>query len=58
MMGDTTEKELTIFDHIGNTIKTDDREIRILAKYEAPLVVVLGNVLSDEECDELIKHSR
>jgi prolyl 4-hydroxylase len=58
MMGDTVEKELTIFDHIGNTIKTDDREIRILAKYEAPLVVVLGNVLSDEECDELINHSK
>ncbi|WP_169089089.1 2OG-Fe(II) oxygenase [Paenibacillus sp. PL91] len=58
MIGDTTEKERTIFDHAGNTIKTEDREIRILAKYEAPLVVVLGNVLSDEECDELIKHSR
>jgi prolyl 4-hydroxylase len=58
MIGDTTEKERTIFDHAGNTIKTDDREIRILAKYEAPLIVVLGSVLSDEECDELIKHSR
>ncbi|MGF7049470.1 prolyl 4-hydroxylase [Paenibacillus sp. DS2015] len=58
MIGNTTEKERTIFDHAGNTIKTEDREIRILAKYEAPLVVVLGNVLSNEECDELIKHSR
>jgi prolyl 4-hydroxylase len=58
MIGDTKEKERTIFDHAGNTIKTDDRDIRILAKYEEPLVVVLGNVLSDEECDELIKHSR
>lgn len=58
MIGNTTEKERTIFDHAGNTIKTDDREIRILAKYEAPLVVVLGNVLSNEECDELINHSR
>ncbi|MDQ0062133.1 2OG-Fe(II) oxygenase [Paenibacillus harenae] len=58
MIENTTEKEQTIFDHIGNTIKTDDREIRILAKYEAPLVVVLGNVLSDEECEELINHSR
>ncbi|MDF2670775.1 MAG: 2OG-Fe(II) oxygenase, partial [Paenibacillus sp.] len=58
MIGNTKEKERTIFDHAGNTIKTEDREIRILAKYEAPLVVVLGNVLSDEECDELIKHSR
>ncbi|AOZ92698.1 2OG-Fe(II) oxygenase [Paenibacillus crassostreae] len=58
MIGNTTEKERTIFDHAGNTIKTEDREIRIIAKYEEPLVVVLGNVLSDEECDELINHSR
>ena len=58
MLGNTPEKERTIFDHVGNTIKTEDREIRIVAKYEAPLIVVLGNVLSDEECDELIKQSR
>lgn len=58
MIGNTMEKERTIFDHVGSTIKTDDREIRILAKYEEPLVVVLGNVLSDEECDELIELSR
>lgn len=58
MIGNATEKERTIFDHVGSTIKTDDREIRILAKYEEPLVVVLGNVLSDEECDELIELSR
>lgn len=56
--GHTTEKERTIFDHTGNRIKTEDREIRILTKYEEPLVVVLGNVLSDSECDELIEHSR
>lgn len=58
MKGYTTEKERTLFDHTGNTINTDDRDIRILAKYEEPLVVVLGNVLSDDECDELIEHSR
>lgn len=58
MIGDTIEKEQTIFAHVGNTIKTEDREIRIVAKYEAPLIVVLGNVLSYEECDELITHSR
>ncbi|MCR8636220.1 2OG-Fe(II) oxygenase [Paenibacillus radicis (ex Xue et al. 2023)] len=58
MIGNTTEKERTIFDHAGNTITTEDREIRILAKYEAPLIVVLGDVLSNEECDELIRHSR
>lgn len=58
MIGNITEKEQTIFDHAGNTIRTEDREIRIVAKYEEPLVVVLANVLSHEECDELILHSR
>ncbi|MED1951455.1 2OG-Fe(II) oxygenase [Brevibacillus centrosporus] len=58
MNGHATEKERTIFDHMGNRIKTEDREIRILAKYQEPLVVVLGNVLSNDECDELIEHSR
>jgi prolyl 4-hydroxylase len=47
-------KEQTIFNHIGNKIKTEDREISIIARIEEPLVVILGNVLSDEECDELI----
>ncbi|UVI30605.1 2OG-Fe(II) oxygenase [Paenibacillus spongiae] len=56
--GNTAAKERTIFDHAGNAIKTEDREIRIVAKYEEPLIVVLGNVLSGEECDELIEHSR
>ncbi|WP_442602017.1 2OG-Fe(II) oxygenase [Paenibacillus sp. KN14-4R] len=58
MIGNMTVKEQTIFYHAGNTIKTEDREIRIVAKYEEPLVVVLGNVLSDEECDELIEISK
>lgn len=51
-------KEQTIFHHIGNKIKTEDREINIIARLEEPLVVVLGNVLSEEECDELIKLSK
>lgn len=50
-------KEQTIFNHIGNTIKTEDREINIIARLEEPLVVILGNVLSDEECNELIRLS-
>ena len=48
------DKESTIFHHLGNSIKITDREIPIIARFEEPLVVVLGNVLSDEECDELI----
>ncbi|WP_203246364.1 2OG-Fe(II) oxygenase [Sporosarcina beigongshangi] len=47
-------KEQTIFDHVGNTINTD-REIAIITRLEEPLIVILGNVLSDEECDELIR---
>lgn len=51
-------KEQTIFDHTGNKIVTEDREIKIIAKLEEPLIVILGNVLSDEECDELIRLSK
>jgi prolyl 4-hydroxylase len=58
MTMDATDKEPTIFNHIGNKIKTDDREISVIAKVEEPLVVVLGNVLSDEECDALIRMSQ
>ncbi|BAQ08597.1 2OG-Fe(II) oxygenase [Bacillus sp. OxB-1] len=35
-----------------------DREIDIVIRLEEPLVVVLGNVLSNEECDELIRLSK
>jgi len=55
---DLTQKEPTIFNHIGNKIITDDREIKIITRLEEPLIAVLGNVLSDEECDELIKVSK
>jgi prolyl 4-hydroxylase len=51
-------KEQTIFNHNGNKIITEDREINIIAKMEEPLIVVLGNVLSNEECDELIRLSK
>lgn len=51
-------KEQTIFNHMGNKIKTEDRDIHIIAKMEEPLIVVLGNVLSEEECDELISLSK
>lgn len=55
---DATVKESTIFNHTGNKIKTDDREINIIARLEEPLIVILGNVLSDEECDALIRMSQ
>lgn len=55
---DITVKEQTIFHHTGNLIKTDDRDIPIIARLEEPLIVILGHVLSDEECDELIRLSK
>lgn len=51
-------KEATIFNHSGNSIKIGERQIDILAKYDEPLVVVLGSVLDDAECDALIELSR
>ncbi|WP_438315508.1 2OG-Fe(II) oxygenase [Sporosarcina sp. FA9] len=53
----TENKEQTIFGHAGNKIKTD-REIDIITRLEEPLIVVLDNVLSNEECDELIRLSK
>lgn len=50
-------KEQTIFDHVGNKIMTD-REIAVVTRFEEPLIVVLDNVLSDDECDELIRMSK
>lgn len=51
-------KEQTIFNHKGNRIKTEDKEIKIIAKLEEPLIVVLGDVLSEEECNALISLSK
>ncbi len=53
-----TLKEQTIFNHFGNKIRTDDREINIIARFDEPLIVILGNVLSDDECDVLIQLSK
>lgn len=53
----TENKEQTIFDHVGSKIIAD-REIDIVTRFEEPLIVVLGNVLSNDECDELIRLSK
>jgi len=39
-----------------NLIVTPDRNIQVFLSVEAPSVAVLGNVLSDEECDALIAY--
>nr|WP_049786672.1 2OG-Fe(II) oxygenase [Evansella cellulosilytica] len=57
-MNELPVKEPTIFDHVGNKIITDDRKIDIIARIKEPLIVLLGNVLSEEECDQLISLSK
>lgn len=39
----------------GTVIRTSDREIPVLLRLEQPVMALLGNVLSDEECDQLIE---
>jgi prolyl 4-hydroxylase len=51
-------KEPSIFNHVGNKIITADRVINVIARLEEPRIVVLGNVLSDDECDALIDFSK
>jgi prolyl 4-hydroxylase len=41
-----------------NSIETDDREIEMLFALEAPRVILFGNLLSAEECEQLIELSR
>lgn len=43
--------------HAGNLIRTFDREVRIVARVNRPMIAVLDGVLSVEECDELIRRS-
>lgn len=44
-------------DTTANTVRTPDRQIHILTTLITPRIVVLGNVLSDEECDALAAYS-
>ncbi|HQR21509.1 MAG TPA: 2OG-Fe(II) oxygenase [Burkholderiaceae bacterium] len=41
-----------------NTIVTADREIQMLFALTAPRIVLFGNLLSHEECDQMIELSR
>ena len=42
----------------GNVIHTFDRDIPVLLRVNKPVVALLGNVLSEAECDELIRRSQ
>ena len=41
----------------GNFIETHDRQVRVVSRIAKPYLVVLDNVLSSEECDELVSLS-
>ncbi|PWW05137.1 prolyl 4-hydroxylase [Paenibacillus cellulosilyticus] len=47
-------KEQSIVHVTGNTMTMTDRPIRVVGKLEEPLILILENVLSSEECDALI----
>ncbi len=40
-----------------NSITIDHHTVNVLARYKQPEVVIFSHVLSDEECDEIIKRS-
>jgi len=42
----------------GNLIRTPDREVRVTLRLDRPVVVFLDDVLSLDECDELVERSR
>ncbi|WOD64824.1 2OG-Fe(II) oxygenase (plasmid) [Niallia taxi] len=54
----TSINEESIFYQSGDHIIVDDRKINIVTKFDEPLIVVLDNVLSDQECNELIEFSK
>ena len=41
----------------GNSLQTEDREVRVSFRLERPVVVLLDDLLSEDECDELIRLS-
>lgn len=50
-------QSLPEIDTSANTITTSDRTVHVLFTLKAPRIVLLGNLLSDEECDALIAYS-
>jgi prolyl 4-hydroxylase len=49
-------KPLPVIDSGANSIQTPDRRVDILSSLKSPRVVVLGNLLSDEECAAMIAY--
>lgn len=53
-----TPQPMPMIDTAANTLRTPDRDIEILLTLKSPRVVLLGNVLSDEECDALMTYAQ
>ncbi|WP_229223727.1 2OG-Fe(II) oxygenase [Duganella sp. sic0402] len=49
-------RDMPFIDTSSNRIAAPDREIDVLFVLKKPQVILLGNVLSDEECDAIIEH--
>lgn len=49
-------REMPYIDVSSNRIAAPDREVEVLFVLQKPQVILLGNVLSDEECDAIIAH--
>ena len=42
----------------GNLIRTPDRDVRVSLRIERPLIVFFDDILTHDECDELVSRSR
>lgn len=49
-------RAMPFIDVSSNRIVAPDREIEVLFVLKKPQVILLGNVLSDEECDAIVEH--
>lgn len=49
-----TVQEQSIVHATGNKIRAADREVGIVGRVDEPLILMLENVLSHEECDRLV----
>lgn len=43
---------------LPSSLRAEDREVRVLMARASPRVLLFGNVLSDEECDQLVEAAR
>ena len=52
----TPAQVMPFIDTTRNKIVVDDREVEVLFVLKSPQVILLGNVLSNEECDAIVAH--